>query len=111
MNREQILRWRIKALTRIFIIGLAISGATAVPLQTEVNWLAKFTGAEKLAAKSAGTPIWALWLVKGAEQTIQPAGDSGSPATAELDAPAPVQCSNLDAPLNRSHPHPLRSTL
>jgi hypothetical protein len=64
MNRAQILRRRIKALTWLFIVGLVFSGATAIPLQSEINWLAKFTDAERLAAGSAGAPIWALWLVK-----------------------------------------------
>ena len=62
--RELGLRRRIRLLTWFFIIGLVLSGATAIPLQTEVNWLAKFTGAEKLAAESTGAPIWAIWLVK-----------------------------------------------
>jgi len=33
MNREQALRWRIKALTWLFIIGLGLSGVTAIPLE------------------------------------------------------------------------------
>jgi len=42
MNREQILLRRIKLLTWLFIIGLVLSGATAIPLQVELNWLASF---------------------------------------------------------------------
>jgi hypothetical protein len=42
MNREQILRRKIKLLTWLFIIGLVLSGATAIPLQSEVNSLANF---------------------------------------------------------------------
>lgn len=42
MNREQTLRRRIKILTWIFIVGLVISGATAISLQSEVNGLANF---------------------------------------------------------------------
>lgn len=41
MNREQILRRRIKVWVWLFIIGLVISGATAIPLQTEVHALAQ----------------------------------------------------------------------
>jgi hypothetical protein len=44
MNRNQTLRRRIKWLTGLFIIGLALSGATAIPLPNEVNLLAKFLG-------------------------------------------------------------------
>ena len=45
MNRQQILRRRIKLLTWLFIIGLVLSGATAIPLQSEVNLLVNFCGA------------------------------------------------------------------
>ena len=48
MTREQTLRRRIKTLTGLFILGLLLSGATAIPLQTEVNWLANATGANQL---------------------------------------------------------------
>jgi hypothetical protein len=37
MNREHILRHRIKWLTWFFIVGLLISGATAIPLVTELE--------------------------------------------------------------------------
>jgi len=40
MDHDQTLR-RIKWLTWLFIIGLLFSGATAIPLQTELNALAK----------------------------------------------------------------------
>ena len=40
MNREQILRGRIRLLTRLFIAGLILSGATAIPLRSELNLLA-----------------------------------------------------------------------
>jgi hypothetical protein len=33
MNRERLLRGRIKALTWRFIIGLVLSGATAIPFE------------------------------------------------------------------------------
>ena len=42
MNREQTLRRRIKLLTWLFIIGLALSGTTAIPLQGELNLLVNF---------------------------------------------------------------------
>jgi len=45
MNREQQLRGRIKAVTWFFIVGLFLSGATAIPLLPEVNWLADHFGA------------------------------------------------------------------
>jgi hypothetical protein len=44
MNREQILRRRIRFVTWLFITGLVISGVTAIPLETEVGLIAKFAG-------------------------------------------------------------------
>lgn len=61
--REETLRKRIQLLTWLFIIGLVISGVTAIPLETEVNWLVKISNAESLAA-SASAPAWAQWLIK-----------------------------------------------
>jgi hypothetical protein len=64
MSHELKLRRRIKTLTWIFIIGLFLSGATAIPLQTELRWLTGLTGADQLVAASAEAPAWALWLVR-----------------------------------------------
>jgi hypothetical protein len=66
MNREQILRRCIKLLTWLFIIGLFLSGATAIPLLTEVGGLVKLTGAQQMVETPASTeaPAWAVWLVK-----------------------------------------------
>jgi hypothetical protein len=56
MNREQILLRRIRGLTWLFIIGLILSGATAIPLPAEVNLLAKFLGTDGSSSE------WARWL-------------------------------------------------
>jgi hypothetical protein len=66
MNREAQLRRRIKTLTWFFIIGLVLSGATAIPLIAELDWLVNWTGARQLVETPASTsaPDWALWLVK-----------------------------------------------
>jgi hypothetical protein len=64
MNREPALRLRIRLLTWFFIIGLVLSGATAIPLQTELEWLTRWTNAHSLVSGSAPAPIWAVWLVK-----------------------------------------------
>jgi hypothetical protein len=49
----------------LFIIGLVLSGATAIPLDAELDWLVKFTGARQWVEAPASTaaPTWALWLV------------------------------------------------
>lgn len=62
--RERILLKRIRALTILFIIGLVISGATAIPLQSELAWIVKVTHAKSLAASAVGEPVWANWLMK-----------------------------------------------
>ena len=66
MNREQTLRRRIKVFTWLFIVGLVVSGATAIPLQTELDRLVNWMGARQLMETPAATnpPEWALWLVK-----------------------------------------------
>ena len=38
-EREQLLLRRIKALTGLFILGLLFSGATAIPLPSELDRL------------------------------------------------------------------------
>jgi hypothetical protein len=44
MNREPLLRRRIKLLTWLFIVGLVVSGATAIPLSGELNLLVNLFG-------------------------------------------------------------------
>ena len=58
MSRERILHRRIRWLTWLFIAGLFISGATAIPLLSEVNLLAQNFGTN-------GTfPALAAWLLR-----------------------------------------------
>lgn len=66
MTREQTLRRRIRALVWVFLVGLVLSGATAIPLQTELDCLVRFTGARHLVETpgSSAPPVWALWLTK-----------------------------------------------
>jgi hypothetical protein len=42
MNRERTLRRRIKLLTGLLVVGLVLSGATAIPLEQELNLLVGF---------------------------------------------------------------------
>ena len=58
MNRELTLHRRIKLLTWLFIIGLVLSGATAIPLQSEANRLANFLVASGEASEMA------RWLLR-----------------------------------------------
>ena len=65
MNREQTLRRRIKLLTWLFIIGLALSGATAIPLQGELNLLVNYCGSNGEASE------WARRLLRVREALSQ----------------------------------------
>jgi len=64
MNHDQLL-FRIRSLTLVFIIGLVLSGATAIPLVTQANFLARITGAGAMVSNASSTaPEWAVWLVR-----------------------------------------------
>lgn len=59
------LLFRIRAVTLLFIIGLVLSGLTAIPLQEQADALVKWTGAAELVARGgAQPPEWAAWLVR-----------------------------------------------
>ena len=62
---SHLLRW-IRRWTVLFIAGLVLSGATAIPIETEVTWLTKITGARQLVEQlnPADAPVWAVWLIK-----------------------------------------------
>jgi hypothetical protein len=62
MNRETILLRRIKLLTWFFIIGLVLSGVTAIPLVTELDLLTKWLGIEAQTSATA-TSTLARWLL------------------------------------------------
>ncbi len=66
MNREQILLRRIKQLTWFFIVGLVISGATAIPLEWEVNLLVNWFGLVGQTSATATTEL-GRWLLKARE--------------------------------------------
>jgi hypothetical protein len=53
-------------LTWLFIAGLALSGATAIPLETELDWLVRGLVAEQMLTAPASTdpPAWAVWLLR-----------------------------------------------
>ena len=67
MNNDESRRLlrRIRWLVGLFIAGLFVSGATAIPLESEVTWLAKVTGAHTLMESSVTpAPMWAVWLCR-----------------------------------------------
>ena len=62
MNQDQKLKW-IKRLTWFFIIGLFLSGATAIPLKTELDVAAKLLGGTDLVHEAASTGL-THWILK-----------------------------------------------
>ncbi|MBA4146980.1 MAG: hypothetical protein H0X66_02615 [Verrucomicrobia bacterium] len=62
MNRELILRRRVKWLTWFFIFGLVISGITAIPLEWEMELLTKIFGIAHLTPEQAESGL-ARWLL------------------------------------------------
>jgi hypothetical protein len=48
MTKQQILNRRIRPLLILFLVGVVLSGLTAVPLETEVGWLARMVGADEV---------------------------------------------------------------
>jgi hypothetical protein len=57
VNRPEILRRRIKLLTWLFIVGLVLSGATAIPLEWELDVLARGLGIANLTSAQATTGL------------------------------------------------------
>src|SRR5208282_899861 len=58
MNRELLLLRRIKLLTWLFIVGLAMGGATAIPLQGELKLLVNLFGSNGESSEMA------RWLLR-----------------------------------------------
>ena len=68
MNRESLLLRRIKWLTCIFIFGLAVSGATAIPLTSELNLIANWYG------NTNGSAVLTQWLLRVRDALTQTQG-------------------------------------
>ena len=58
MKREHILRRRIRLLTGLFILGLVVSGVTAIPLPGELNLLVNICGSNGESSEPA------RWLLR-----------------------------------------------
>lgn len=75
MNREQQLRRRLQAMTTLVIAGLVLSGATAIPLQWELDalvtwlpteWIARVHGAiQEMTVKHPFLAYGTDWLAFG----------------------------------------------
>jgi hypothetical protein len=71
IHREAILRKRVVAGTWFIIIGLVLSGVTAIPLQTELDLVARWLGAQNLvpAQASSGFTKWILIVREGLHES------------------------------------------
>jgi hypothetical protein len=70
--RSKLLHRRIRFLLTFFIIGLALSGLTALPLEWELNLLAKWLGAsasEVPADFGSGLTYWIVTVRNGLRAT------------------------------------------
>ena len=65
MNYERTLRRRVKLLTWLFIVGLVVSGVTAIPLPKEVQLLVRILGADH------GATGGVRWLVDVRDALVQ----------------------------------------
>ena len=71
MNRTCRLERRIRLVTLFFIGALVFSGATAIPLTDEVDWLVKLTNASGMSGANLPPSGLALWLMKVQEALHQ----------------------------------------
>ncbi len=73
MSADQILNRRIRPLLAVFILGLVLSGLTALPLETEVEWLAGMVGADQPDSGFWPRDLkhWAAAVWEGIAQTNQ----------------------------------------
>lgn len=55
---------RIRWAVGIFILGLVLSGATAIPVETELNWLVRTLGIEASGAKGGSHGELSTWLLR-----------------------------------------------
>jgi hypothetical protein len=68
----QLLR-RIRIFTLVFILGLVVSGVTAIPLVTELNWLVSAMGGEASLGTAASTDP-GPWLLRIRTALVQTQG-------------------------------------
>ena len=93
MNRAELLRRRIRWLTWVMIIGLVVSGATAIPLRFELNLAGNILRADPTTALG-------LWLGKiregrfGCELLVQ--ADQFANRMSIRIIPGRVNCGQLD---------------
>ena len=69
MSREQNLRRRIKCFTWFFIIGLVLSGATAIPLRWELGQLTNWFGLTGQTSTTATSEL-GRWLLTAREALL-----------------------------------------
>ena len=62
-NRKDSLLRRIRWLVGLFMAGLVVSGATAIPVETEVDWLIQWLGIDPTAGGQVQSGM-AGWLLR-----------------------------------------------
>ena len=71
LQPEVLLRRRVRVCTWVIIIGLVLSGATAIPLQSELDMLARSLGVQDLSPDQAasGFSKWILIVRNALHET------------------------------------------
>ncbi len=69
MSREQSLRRRVRAATWIMIIGLVVSGVTAIPLVQETDFLVRFVAPDGLFAEDSEIGSWLSQINRALRET------------------------------------------
>lgn len=71
MDRQAVLRRNLHLLTGLFIIGLVMSGATAIPLNAEISLLAKSFPSDSSSPAIAEMAHWLSKVQTALNQTAQ----------------------------------------
>jgi hypothetical protein len=63
MGDGKRIAW-LRGMTILFIVGLVVSGATAIPVQTQVDWLMDWTGLRGASVDAYAPGSWQAWLLR-----------------------------------------------
>jgi len=73
LSQEEILKYRIRPLLVLFVVGLVLSGATAIPLESELDLLGDLLKVDDASAAGdmSGLQIWIERVRDGLSETYE----------------------------------------